>query len=553
VNVDELVSLAIVASLAKGEYLTAALVSFVMTMGSLIEQVTAQSARKAINSLVKISPRNATVLANGVEQEVPVSEVRVGDRLVVKPGQRIPVDGEIMKGFAAVDESTMTGEPIPAEKRLGDHVLAGTLNQNGLIEVKALRVGEDTTLGKVIRLVSDAEQHKPRTVRLIDRYARWFTPSILACAGLAWWLTSDLDRAIAVLIVGCPCALILATPTATVATIGRAAREGILVKGGSYLERMAEVRVALFDKTGTLTVGQPEVQEIESMDGWTEKEVLWCAASVEQGCTHPLAKAVLKAAHYAKITYCKAEEVFAEVGLGVRASVRGCQLQVGSAYLGGGFSSLPSSLKESLEKIKEKGSTPLVVYNNREPIGILGVSDEIRPSAREALNGLKALGVDDLGIVSGDHHKAAISIARRLGIESIWAGVKPQEKLDIIRSFQERGKTVVFVGDGINDGPALAAADVGIAMGGAGTDVALETADITLTRDDIATLPFLVKLSRRMLKVIKWNIAFGLLFNLLAVLASGLGFLSPISAALVHNIGSVIVVASSASQTIVRS
>jgi Cd2+/Zn2+-exporting ATPase len=308
VNVDELVSIAIVASLLQGEFLTAAVVSFVMVFGALIEQATSNSARKAVEMLMGVAPDKATVLRNGLAVEVPIREVRVQDHVLIKPGERVPVDGEIAKGMTSVDESSMTGEPIPVERTIGDEVFAGTLNQNGVIEVVATKVGEDTTLGKVIRLVSEAESQRPHAVRAIDRYATWFTPAILTCAGLAWLLTGQLDRAITVLIVGCPCALILAAPTAVVATIGRAARAGILVKGGVFLETVGRANVVLFDKTGTLTEGKPVVDEIVAAEGWDRNSVLARAACVEQNSTHPLARAVLKAASDAGITLTEAED-----------------------------------------------------------------------------------------------------------------------------------------------------------------------------------------------------------------------------------------------------
>ena len=287
VNVDELVSLAIVASLIQGEFLTAAVVSFVMTFGALIEQATAESARKAIKSLVGIAPPTATLLVDGEQKVVPVEAVAVGDRLIIKPGDRVPVDALILRGVSAVDESAMTGEPLPVEKSPGDQIMAGTLNHNGVLEAEAVKVGQDTTLGRVISLVSEAESHKPKAVRLVDRYARWFTPAILACAGLAWAVTGDVSRAVAVLIVGCPCALILAAPTATVAALGRAARSGVLVKGGHHLETIASAGVVFFDKTGTLTLGEPRVEEVACAMGINEGELLAFAAGAEQGSTHP--------------------------------------------------------------------------------------------------------------------------------------------------------------------------------------------------------------------------------------------------------------------------
>ena len=358
VNVDELVSLAIIASLVQGEFLTAAVVSFVMTLGGLIEQVTSESARNAIRSLMQISPETATVLVGDTEKEVPVDEVSVGDVILVKPGDRIPVDADIIDGVSLVDESSMTGEPLPVEKRTGDSIMAGTLNHNGVLRAKTTKVGQDTTLGKVINLVSEAETHRPKAIRLIDRYATWFTPAILACAGLAWLLTGEFNRAVAVLIVGCPCALILAAPTATVAALGRAAKAGILVKGGQYLEEAASIKAVLFDKTGTLTQGEPRVEGIACADGVVENDVLAFAASAEQHCSHPLAKAVLKAAHYAKIILRGTESAFHEIGLGVRAMVDGSLIEVGGVSMGAGVAAFPPNLRTSIEHALEQGVTP---------------------------------------------------------------------------------------------------------------------------------------------------------------------------------------------------
>ena len=345
VNVDELVSLAIVASLIQGEYLAAAVVSFVMVAGALIEEATSDSARKAIESLIGLTPQTATRIDGEGLTTVPIEQVKAGDRLLVKPGDRIPVDGRLLVGTTAVDESALTGEPMPVAKTPGSEVFAGTLNHNGVVEIEALKVGADTTFGKVVALVSDAEASKPETVRLIDRYARWFTPTILACAGLAWAVSGDVGRGITVLIVGCPCALILAAPTAVVAAIGRAARSGILIKGGKYLEAVARADAILFDKTGTLTEGRPKVTEVVTAEGFEANDVLARAAGVERHSTHPLARAVLKAAFYAKVTVAHAEEMMAEIGLGVRARISGRMVEVGSAYLCGGCGIVPPALQ----------------------------------------------------------------------------------------------------------------------------------------------------------------------------------------------------------------
>ena len=331
------------------------------------------------------------------------------------------------------------------------------------------------------------------------------------------------------------------------AAIGRAAKSGVLVKGGLFLEEAGRADVVLFDKTGTLTEGKPRVDRIVSVEGVSTNEVLARAASVELNSTHPLARAVLKAAHYTKVTISRAEDMVTEIGLGVRAQVEGKLVEIGSAYIGGGSMNVPSALRCHLEDFKDSGATPLVVYQDKQPVGVISVADHIRPSAKDAIQDLQSMGIKRVGILSGDHDKSARLVAQDVGLTDAWSQMKPQDKLQVIEDFQAAGNVVIFVGDGINDAPALAAANVGIAMGAAGTDVALETADIALMNDDISKLPFLIQLSRRMLRIIKWNIAFGMIFNAIAVVAGGSGLLSPIMGAVVHNIGSVLVVLSSAS------
>lgn len=546
VNVDELLSLAIIACLFSGEFLTAAVVSGIMVLGALIEEATAESARKSIHALIKISPKKALVVTDGQERSVLTEEVQVGDILLVKPGEQIPVDGAVVEGASSIDESAITGEAIPMEKQAGDRIFAGTLNHNGVLKVRAEKVGSDTTLGKVIQLVSEAEAHKPKTIAFIDRFAKYFTPLNLGCALAAWLFTGDFNRAVAVLIVGCPCALILAVPTATVAAIGRAARAGILVKGGQHFESVALADTLLFDKTGTLTEGNPRVDEIFPAEGIAKDELLRQAACVECNSTHPLARAVIQAAHYARISIEAARDLFTEIGLGVRGNVNGSLVEVGSVYLMGSLAA-PDSMQPGLHAVKQRGSTPLLVYRDKQPLGFLSVSDQIRCGAESTVARLKKLGIKEIGILSGDHEKSVSQVAQKVGITRWWSGLKPDGKLSIIQEMQRKNAKVVFVGDGINDAPALAIADTGIAMGAKGTEVALETADIALMGDDIGKLPFLVTLGRKMLFIIKLNIAFGLIFNLISVLAGAGGFITPIMGALIHNIGSVLVVLSSAS------
>ncbi|PID73139.1 MAG: copper-translocating P-type ATPase [Desulfobacterales bacterium] len=549
VNVDELVSLAIIASMLQGEFLAAAVVSFVMTLGSLIEEATAESARNSIKALAKLSPRTATVVDGEEQRDVPVAEVAVGDHILIKPGDQVPVDAVILTGVSSIDESAMTGESMPRNKKTGDAVYAGTLNHNGVLTAEVRKVGEDTTLGRVIQLVAEAEQHRPEAIRLIDRYARWFTPLILAAAGITFAISGSVDRAVAVLIVGCPCALILAAPTATVAALGRAAKAGVLVKGGIYLERVAGVQAVLFDKTGTLTCGTPRVEEIRCMPGVEEAELLACAAGAEQNCTHPLARAILKAAHYARVAVRGAENAFHEIGLGVRAMVDGSLVEVGSVYAGREAAALPAALQGQLTDAMSRGATPLVVYRDREPVGLLNVSDKIRRDSAFTVDEFKKLGIRRLGILSGDHRQAVDRVAASVGIRDAWPRLKPEDKVNIIAGYREEDVPAMFVGDGINDAPALAGAHVGVVMGAAGTDVALESAHVALVHDDISRLPWLIRLSRRMLTIIKINLAFGLAFNAAAVIAGGMGLLSPIMAAIVHNFGSVLVVLVAASLT----
>ncbi len=550
VNVDELVALAITASLIQGEVVTAAVVGFIMALGSQVEEAISDSARRSIQALAGMTPQEATLLGPQGPQTVPLSSVQRGDRLLVRPGERIPVDGTILSGTSAVDESSITGESIPRERTVGESVLAGTLNYNGVLEMQAARIGADTTLGRVMRLVEEAEGHKPRAVRFVDSYARWFTPLVLSLAGLAWVWSGESSRAVSVLVAGCPCALLLAAPTATVAAVARAARSGVLVKGGAQLEAVAKADAALFDKTGTLTLGVPRVDEVAPANGCSVDDVLRAAAGVEQNAAHPLARAVLHAAKQRKLTVPEARGVVAEVGLGVRGALElhGAERNVevgGPALLAG--RALPPELEEKLQAMRQAGATALVVLADGVPLGLLAVTDTPRPGAKQTLDALRGLGLSSLGLLSGDEAQPVSRVAASLGLTQAWPGLKPQDKLGIIADYQRQGRKVLYVGDGVNDAPALAQADIGVAMAAAGTDVALETAGMALTRDDIGRLPFLVGLSRRMLAVVKMNIGLGLLSNTVAVYGGMSGLLSPIAASLLHNGGSILVVLASAS------
>jgi len=555
VNVDELVALAIIASLIQGEVVTAAVVGFIMALGSQLEEAISDSARRSIQALAGMTPQEATRITPDGPQPVPVDAVRQGDRLLVRPGERIPVDGLVLVGTSAVDESSITGESVPRERTVGESVLAGTLNYNGVLEIEAARVGADTTLGRVMRLVEEAEGHKPRAVRFVDSYARWFTPLVLTLAALAWAASGDASRAVAVLVAGCPCALLLAAPTATVAAVARAARSGVLIKGGAQMEAVAKIDAALFDKTGTLTLGVPRVDQVAPAEGISEDQVLRAAAGVERDAAHPLARAVLRAANDRGLAVPDARGVLAELGLGVRGVLEldGVERRVevgGPALLAG--RALPPELSQRLKAMRAAGATALVVLADDIPLGLLAVTDTPRPGTKRTLNALRALGILELGLLSGDEAAPVERIAASLGIKRAWSGLKPKDKLAVIEDCQRRGRKVLYVGDGVNDAPALAQADIGVAMAAAGTDVALETAGMALTRDDIARLPFVVSLSRRMLTVVKMNIGLGLLSNTVAVYGGMSGLLSPIAASLLHNGGSILVVLASASLLLYR-
>ncbi len=528
-NVDELVSIAIIACLASGHFLEAAVVSAIMVAGALVEEAVSDSARHAIEDLVKLSPNTAVIEDNGREKTVNVSAVARGDVVLVKPGSMIPVDGVVMAGGCAVDESAVTGEPVPKSKAKGDEVWAGTVSTDGFIRVRAEKVGQDSTMGKIISMVSSAEQSKVRSARIVDQYARWFTPVILFSAFLAFVLTRDIERAITVLIVGCPCSFLLAGPVATVAAIGQAAKEGILVKGGIYLENLARATGIFFDKTGTLTRGAPEVKHvIPEGSGMDETSLLETAAALEAKMNHPLARAILRKAGQLSLQVPDAFDVVSVPGLGVKGTVAGKLVEI-----------------TTTDRFSEKGYTTVEVKMDQTVSGYICMEDQERPAAELVVKTLKARGIKDIAVVSGDQDTPARNLCRRIGIDTVWSRQSPSDKLNRIQAY-DRGM-LVYVGDGINDAPALKAADTGIAMGLNGSDAALETADIVLMNNRLDRLGYLFSLGRTMSRVIQINIALSFLINLVSVFAGFMGWLTPVWGAVTHNAGSILVVALSSS------
>lgn len=534
-NVDELVSLAIVASIIAGEYLSAAVVAFIMILGSTLEKLTSQRARTAIRSLIRLNPTVCTVLKGEAEISVPVSEVKLDDLVLIRPGERVPIDGVIVRGSASMNQASLTGESLPVEKGVGDLVYAGSASYSGMLVVRAEKLGEDTTLGQLTRLVQEAEKTRAPILRVADKYARYFTPFIAGISLLVYLITGDASRAITVLIVGCPCAFILSAPTAVTASLGNAARNGVLVKNGAILEELGRINAVMFDKTGTLTMAAPKVSAIIAAGRVPRRYVLQAAASTEQYSRHPIAKAILDEARAAGCLLDEPDDFRQVPGRGVEASVNGKKVFIGAAS-----EHEHSGLPDACAK------TCLVVKENDCPIGYITISDLVRPETSEVISKLQRLGVQKVGLLTGDNLQTAAHTAEIGGIREYQAGLLPEQKLSYIRDLQKQGYKVAMVGDGINDAPSLAAADIGFAMGTMGTDVAIESSDIALLADDLRKIPFVLALGRATLKTINASVAFALIFNALAIIASSGGYLTPIMGALVHNLGSVAVVLNSA-------
>ncbi|PIE65743.1 MAG: heavy metal translocating P-type ATPase [Desulfobacterales bacterium] len=528
INVDELVSLAIIACVINGNHLEGAVVSAIMVMGALVEEAVSDRARHAIRKLIEITPDTAIIEKNGKEIRVEVKTITTGDIVVLRAGNTITVDGTIIQGQSAIDESSITGESLPVDKKSGDQVFAGTTCKDGFIKIRANRVGKDSTIGRIIKIVQKAEQQKTRSSKIVDTYAAWFTPIILSAALLTLFSTQDITRAITVLIVGCPCSFLLASPVTTVAAISRAAQSGIMIKGGQYLENIADSKVFFFDKTGTITTGNPEIVAVKPAKGVTQKEIIAMAAPVEKGSQHPFAIAIVKKATELGLDYQNATEIHNETGQGISGNVNGSHVEIVSS-----------------QSVDAKGYSNIDLFVDGEKYGTLSFLDKPRSTSKTTIDSIRTLGVERIGIISGDQEDAVRTIAEQVGITEYFSRQKPLEKLEKIALYATKG--VVYIGDGLNDAPALKTADTGIAMGIRGSDIALETADIVLMNDKLEQLLFLIHLSRKMVRTIKCNIWLSFAINMIAVFAGATGILSPIMGAIVHNIGSILVVAIAAS------
>ncbi len=542
VTADVFMALGVVAAAAIGEFRSAAIIAFFMLISEFIDSFTMEKSRKAIKDLIDMAPKTARVKKGDAEVEIPVEEVKKGNIVVVKPGEKIPVEGVIISGRGSINQAPITGESIPVEKKEGDVVYAATINQLGVLFIKVTHTGQDTTYARIIKLVEEAESSKAPVQKIADKFAAYFTPAILAIAILTFLITWKITNAIAVIVVACPCTVAIATPLAVVASMGRAAKKGIIIKGGRYLEALAKVDTIVMDKTGTVTMGDPVVTDIEGFVDHDDKEIISCAAAVERYSEHPLAKAIIKKAAEIGAAVPEPEEYRVVPGMGIEATVNGKRIILGSRDMLRNKNIVPSEGVEKyiLEK-EEEGKTALLLSHDGIVCGVISVADIIREGSIEAISSLKKLGFDEPIMLTGDNPRTANAIASSLGIKNVMAQLLPEEKVNKIKELISIGRSVLMVGDGINDAPALAQAHVGIAMGAVGSDAAIEASDVALMRDEWKQIPEAVMIGRKTFSVIKQNLALGIVFNLVGITLASTGILSPAMAAVAHVMPDVLV------------
>lgn len=537
-DMNTLMTVAILGAAAIGEWGEGATVVILFAISEALERYSMDKARQSIESLMDIAPKEALIRRGNEEMMVPVDDIQVGDIMIVKPGQKLAMDGIIIKGTSTLNEAAITGESVPVAKTVGDEVFAGTLNEEGLLEVKVTKRVEDTTLSKIIHLVEEAQAERAPSQAFVDRFAKYYTPVIIIFAlllavipplfmGADW--SEWIYRGLALLVVGCPCALVISTPVAIVTAIGNAAKNGVLIKGGIYLEEAGSLKVIAFDKTGTLTKGVPSVTDVITYNG-NENELMTITAAIEKGSQHPLASAIIRKAEEDGLNFndVSVEEFQSITGKGVKAKVNNEMYYVGSPSL---FEELlpngiQSEIKEQITALQTQGKTVMALGTEKEILALIAVADEIRESSKEVIRKLHQVGIEKTVMLTGDNQRTAEAIGKQVGVSDIKADLLPEDKLNFIKELRDKHQSVAMVGDGVNDAPALAASTVGVAMGGAGTDTALETADIVLMSDDLSKLPYTIKLSRKALAIIKQNITFSLGIKALALLLIVPGWLT---------------------------
>ena len=535
-----LMTIGVIAALAVGQWVTAAIVVIFMRVGEYVENFTTESARRAVKELTALAPQTARIEHLGLEIEVPITKVKLGEIVIIRPGEKIPVDGEVVSGQATVDQAAITGESMPVEVSTGSHVFAATITKLGSIRVKTLRVGADTTFGRVVRLVEEAEANRADVQRFADKFSAYYLPIVAGIAALTFLISRNPLSTAAVLVVACSCSIALATPVAMLASIGGSAKRGLLIKGGKYLETLARADIVLVDKTGTLTLGQPHLTEVIPLNGLSTSEILSLAASAERYSEHPLAEAVRNAAHTQNITLVDPKNFESIPGMGVRAEVNDSVVAIGNRRLIPSADSLPVA-----QELEQKGKTLLFLARNGELAALLAVSDTLRPEVPSALAELRALGIKKVELLTGDNDRTARALAEKLGVE-YRANLMPEDKIEIVKEYQSKGHTLVMIGDGVNDAPALAQANIGIAMGAAGTDIAIEAAHITLMREDWTLVPEVIRIARRTMRIIKMNLAFTALYNIVGLTLAAFGFLPPVLAAAAQSLPDIGILTNSA-------
>ncbi|WP_106498281.1 heavy metal translocating P-type ATPase [Lentibacillus sp. Marseille-P4043] len=549
-DMKTLMTIAIIGAVLIGEWAEGAVVVFLFALSEALEDYSMDKARQSISSLMTLAPSEAFIKRDNAFISIPIEDIVIGDIMLVKPGNKIAMDGKVISGASSINQSSITGESIPLYKTRGDEVFAGTLNMEGSLEVRVTKRAEDTTIAKIIHLVEDAQAEKAPSQKFVDRFAKYYTPAIMLIAllvavappiffGAAW--STWVYQGLAVLVVGCPCALVISTPVAIVTAIGNAARNGVLIKGGVHLEEAAHLQVMAFDKTGTLTKGTPEVTTIMPLAGNTEEKLISYAAAIEQFSQHPLASAITKAYKKRASKKITAENFKSITGKGATATIDGIEFKIGSPSLFEDHPALTVDLSEQIKQLQTDGNTVVLLANNEEIVGYIGIADQIRVESQQVVEQLHRIGVKQSVMLTGDNQATGEAIGRSIGITDINTNLMPEDKLTVIRDLKQRYKSVAMIGDGVNDAPALTTASIGIAMGGAGTDTALETADIALMGDDLDKLPYTIDLSRKTLRIIKQNIGLAFGLKLVALLLTIPGWLT-LWIAIVADMGATLIV-----------
>lgn len=535
-----LMTIGMLAALAIGEWATAAVIVFFMRVGDYAENFTTESARRAVKDLTAMAPQTARVERNGIEYELPIAEVGVGEIVIVRPGEKIPVDGEVIAGQATVDQAAITGESMPVEVAPSSQVFAATMARLGSLRVRTTRIGADTTFGRVVKMVEEAEAHRADVQRLSDKFSAYYLPIVAGVASLTFLISRNPLSTAAVLVVACSCSFALATPIAMLASIGAGAKRGLLIKGGKYLESLARADVLLIDKTGTLTLGKPQITDVIPFNGLPASEVLTMAASAERYSEHPLAEAVRAAARAQGLLLSEPENFEAIPGMGVRASINGNLVTIGNRRMIPAAEPLPIATE-----LETQGKTLLYLARDGELCGVLAAADTLRPEVPAALAEVRTLSVRHVELLTGDNERTAAALAEKLGVR-YRANLLPEHKIAVVKEYQAQGHTVVMIGDGVNDAPALAQANVGIAMGAAGTDIAIEAAHIALMREDWALVPEVLRIARRTMGIVKMNLVFTAAYNLVGLSLAAFGFLPPILAAAAQSLSDLGILANSA-------